>query len=88
MHTPYEWALQQIADHEQPLGANRDDMRMARNTIEIINALGGFTQDQMDKIGENLRNYLTINQPEERVLTPDEAAELKRQKGKPDGKRR
>lgn len=80
-HTPYEWALQKVADAIDPLGAERDDMRsgaaVAQIVRAVINAMAGEVVD-FAEAGEYARHYLERNQPADEVLSPEEAAELKR----------
>ena len=79
-HTRFEWALQLIAEEMEPLGESRADMRHARNTTQIISALlPGMSDAEVSETSNGLRNYLVVNNPDDdRVLTPEEAAELKR----------
>ena len=78
-HTPYEWILQRIADEVEPLGDNRNDIRAARHTAELLAALvPGITQGELTERAQNLRQYLEVQQPpDEAVLTPEEAAAIK-----------
>lgn len=78
-HTPWEWALQKLADAIEPLGENRADMRAAAAVAQIARALGADSQT-IGEAAEYARNYLPINTPQQRTLTPEEAAEIKRSK--------
>jgi len=79
MHTPYEWALQRLGDEIEPLGDNRDDLRAARHTAELLAALvPGISQSELTERAQNLRQYLAVQQPpDEPVLTPEQAAAIK-----------
>lgn len=78
-HTPYEWALQLLADGIEPIGEARADMRAARNTTAIIGALiPSLTDEELNSTAASLQNYLQVNQPEDRTLLPEEAEALKR----------
>lgn len=79
LHTEYEWALQRLGDQIEPLGDNRDDMRAARHTAELLAALvPGITQSELTERAQSLRQYLAVHQPpDEAVLTPEEAAAIK-----------
>lgn len=72
--------MQLILDEVEPLDANRDDMRAATNTAELIAWMSaGAADNQRDAIAENLRRYLPLHnrQQEDAVLTPEQAAEVK-----------
>lgn len=74
--------MQKLAEQVEPIGDNRADMRDAANTVRILQALGFEFPSGPDAEAEHLRNYLPVNQPAEDddVLTPEEAAELKRRR--------
>lgn len=63
--------LQQIADQIEPLGPERDDMRTARNTLRLIQAISQTEIDGPAEL-EALQHYLSINQVEDRTLWPEE----------------
>lgn len=77
-HTPYEWAWQVAAWNVEPLGDDRDDMRMAVATANLMNmqAAKPISQEQFAELLNSLRGYLRVNQVEERVVGPGEAARL------------
>ena len=83
-HTPYEWAVQQICQILDPIGEERGDMRAAALASQLARLIAPGERDELyQQVGENVRNYLRINQPkEEPVLTPEQAAEIKKQRGK------
>lgn len=69
------------ADRVEPLGEARADMRAARNTVAIIGAvLPGMDAAGLASQASYLRNYLQINNRDDAVLTPEEAAEYRRRK--------
>ena len=70
--------MQLILDEIEPLDANRDDMRAARNTAQLIACLAPGISDPASVI-DHLRRYLPIHNHEtdEPVLTPEQAAEVK-----------
>lgn len=73
-----------IADGIEPLGAIRDDMRAARNTIRIVQALRPEMDDEeLQREADSLKNYLPFNQStaDDGVLLPEEAEEIKRREG-------
>ena len=67
-----------ILDEVEPLDANRDDMRAARNTAQLIACLAPGVSEPSSVI-EHLRSYLPIHnqETEDEVLTPEQAAEVK-----------
>ncbi len=80
-HTPYEWALQKLADLVEPLGEERADMRDARNTTRMILAWAPeASQSDLESEAESLRNYLAVNQPQDETLLPEQAEELKKRR--------
>lgn len=78
-HTPYEWQLQRIAQAIDPLGVERDDMRSARMTVRLLAAqVGGMTNSDATEEYDNLKAYVIKDIPQDKTLTPEEAARLKR----------
>ena len=64
-HTPFEWELQIAADHVDPIGEDRADIRAAINTANLI--ASNSTEMNADKFAElvdGLRNYLQTTQPQ------------------------
>lgn len=78
MHTPWEWALQMIADRIEPLGDRRADLREAAGIAQLAQCI--VTGVLPEDLAENCKNYLEVHQPpEEKILMPHEAQAIKGQ---------
>lgn len=69
LHTPQEWALQLAAESIDPYGEERDDMRAAINTANIIASNSvDVSSEQMGEMIDGLRSYLSVNQIKPEVV--------------------
>ena len=78
-HTPHEWCVQRLMDQIEPLGEERADMRAGAMVAQLARAIRSEEALSYYELGQSARNYLAINQPDDdRVLLPEEAAELRK----------
>lgn len=82
-HTPYEWAVQELCQIIDPIGEERADMRSAALAFALGQLIAPeVSGDTLRAVADSARNYLAINAPKETpTLTPEQAAEIKRQRG-------
>jgi hypothetical protein len=66
-HTAYEWALQVALETVEPTGDDRDDIRMAWNTAQLIasNRAEPMSSRQIATLLDGLTNYLKCKRSEE-----------------------
>lgn len=77
-HTPHEWCVQKLTDQIEPLGEDRADMRSGAMVAQLARAIRSEDALSYFELSQGARHYLEINQPEDRVLLPEQADALRR----------
>lgn len=74
--TSFQLAVHQAAMAIEPVGEDRADMRMAMQTLAIVQAqrTKPMTSDEIESVFKGLLSYLPVHQEQKRSVTPDDAA--------------
>ncbi len=75
-HTDFEWAMQVAMYSAEPWGESRADIRMAKNTAELMAANGLLTDEGFGEVYQGLANYLECNREPEKKISPGQAVQV------------